>query len=712
MLTTTLATQDCSHLQQQLDLMEVDLNVNKEEGDAVIRMNDQIIEQLKTENTTLRQQATTMARSFSLNANPERIQREIYTLAREVDNLAYRRKRLEKQLALIREKEPQFTDAFLDSITPTGRSLKKEAEYVSCVQKGRIRRNPNTVDLTSSEVFRTLEKRRDEIDLKYKDAKALNNLYITLRRQLQEQSVLYDKQIRQCKNILSNNDDACCRMGVIAEEAILSSLDMDRTLQTEKMNITMKKAENQERLDQRREQVRIAMASAMPKSPTTARPTTEAADDTTIITIEEETIEAYCKRLFLTRVCPETGLTKIDNFAEAAKQQQAEKRRLDDLMHTLSEKDETTKKAITSLLQSLTDTEYVLDSHTSVLHGNATKLKESIDAAKHDFTQTKEKTKAVDSLVSAIHTGLQTLLDKLLLVKAPSISDLQTKKGFEDLFSDMPDNIKNIIAYYGSEACNADAALLLENEFQQIVSMALVIISKLITLKELRIRAENSSCVTSVNNSSILETQGLPMLPVNSQPATEQHTEEIGGGLYATEGERVESAEEYFNQILGKVDKSPEEQNVSEKENPLLPINHSDAPPVSTHTVPTGKTLLSITKADILGKTTDKKLTMDTLGDDALFDSDNDDNYDYNTVLQEDCTGNNIKVDIPWDRPVSKAPIQSRTSAKISARNERMRRIPQVLREKDPMDRDVIKKASEAIVRMNMTTENDERDQQ
>lgn len=221
MLTTTLATQDCSQLQRQLDLMEVDLSVNKEEGDAVIRMNDQIIRQLKAENTTLRQQATAMARSFSLNANPERVQREIYSLAREVDNLGHKRKRLEKQLALIREKEPQFTDAFLDSITPTGRSLKKEAEYISCVQKGCIRRNPNTVDLTSSDVFRTLEKRRDEVELKYRDARALNDLYTKLRRQLQEQSVLYDKQIRQCKTVLSNNEDACRRMSIIAEEAVL-----------------------------------------------------------------------------------------------------------------------------------------------------------------------------------------------------------------------------------------------------------------------------------------------------------------------------------------------------------------------------------------------------------------------------------------------------------------------------------------------------------
>lgn len=690
--------------------MEVDLNVNKEEGDAVIKMNDQIIEQLKTENTSLRQQATTMARSFSLSTNPDRIQREIYTLAREVDNLTHRRRRLEKQLALIREKEPQFTDAFLDSITPTGRSLKKETEYVSCVQKGRIRRNPNTVDLTSSDVFRTLEKRRDEIELKYRDARALNDLYTKLRRQLQEQSVLYDKQIRQCKNVLSNNEDACRRMDVIAEEAVLSSMDMDRTLQTEKINATMKKAENQERLEQRREQVRVAMASAMPKSPTTARPATEAADDTTIITIEEETIEAYCKRMFLTRVCTETGLTKVSKFAEAAKQQQAEGRRLNDLSHTLSEKDDATKKAITSLLQNLTNTEYVLDSHTSVLHGNAAKLKEAIDAAKHDFSQTKDKTRAVDNLISAINTGLQTLLDKLLLIKAPPISDLQTKKGFEDLFSDMPDNIKDIIAYYGNEASNADAALLLENEFQQMVSMALVIISKLITLKELRIRAGSSSCAASVNNSSILETQGLPVLPMNSQPAAEQNPDEMGGGLYKTEGEGAESAEEYFNQILGKADTQPDEQDSSVKVDAPPQMNHADIPE-STRTAPTGKTLLSITRADILGKTTDKKLTMDTLGDDALFDSDDDD-YNYEAIVHEDCAGDNMKVDLPWDRPASKAPIQSRTSAKISARNERMRRIPQVLREKDPMDRDVIKKASEAIVKMNMATEEDEQGQQ
>lgn len=701
MLTTTLATQDCSQLQRQLDLMEVDLNVNKEEGDAVIRMNDQIIRQLKTENTTLRQQATAMARSFSLSANPERVQREIYSLAREVDNLGHRRKRLEKQLALIREKEPQFTDAFLDSITPTGRSLKKEPEYISCVQKGCIRRNPNTVDLTSSDVFRTLEKRRDEIELKYRDARALNDLYIKLRRQLQEQSVLYDKQIRQCKNVLSNNEDACRRMGVITEEAVISSLDMDRNLQTEKINATMKKANNHQKLEERREQVRVAMASAMPKSPTTARPPTEPADDTTIITAEEETIEAYCKRMFMTRVCAETGLTKVDRFAEAAKQQQAENQRLETLSHTLGEKDDATKAAITAMLQTLTDTEYVLDSHTSVLHGNASKLKESIDAAKHEFAQTKEKTRGVDNLINAINTGLQTLLDKLLLIKAPPISELQTKKGFEDLFSDMPDNIKDIITYYGTEACSADAALMLENEFQQIVSMALVIISKLVTLKEFRIRAGSSSCAASVNNSSILDTQGLPMLPVSSQPTNEQVAEATGGGLYKTEGEGVESAEEYFNQILGKVDEQPKAQ----------PENPAEVPALARAAPTTGKTLLSITKTDILGQTTEKKLTMDTLGDDALFDSD-DDNYDYDTVAREDCTGDNMKVELPWDRPVSKAPIPSRTSAKISARNERMRRIPQVLREKDPMDREVIKKASEAIVRMNMTAEGEEQEQQ
>lgn len=708
MLTTTLATQDCSQLQRQLDLMEVDLSVNKEEGDAVIRMNDQIIRQLKAENTTLRQQATAMARSFSLNANPERVQREIYSLAREVDNLGHKRKRLEKQLALIREKEPQFTDAFLDSITPTGRSLKKETEYISCVQKGCMRRNPNTVDLTSSDVFRTLEKRRDEVELKYRDARALNDLYTKLRRQLQEQSVLYDKQIRQCKTVLSNNEDACRRMSIIAEEAVLSSFDMDNTLQTEKMNATMKKADNQQKLEERREQVRVAMASAMPRSPTTARPSAEPADDTTIITMEEETIEAYCKRMFLTRICTETGLTKIDRFAEAAKQQQVENQRLDALSHTLSEKDDATKKAITAILQVLTDTEYMLDSHTSVLHGNVSKLRDSIDAAKHEFAQTKDKAKSVDSLINAINTGLQTLLDKLLLVKAPPLSELQTKKGFEDLFSDMPDNIKDIIAYYGSEAGNADAALLLENEFQQIVSMALVIVSKLITLKEFRIRAGSSSCAASVNNSSILETQGLPMLPLNSQLVADQGAEPAEGGLYKTEEKGAESAEEYFNQILGKADAQPEEPAVP-AEVEASPVNRVEAP-VLVRAAPTGRTLLSITKADIFGKTTDKKLTMDTLGDDALFDSDEDD-YNYNAVVQDDCTSDNMKIDLPWDRPASKAPIPSRTSAKISARNERIRRIPQVLREKDPMDRDVIKRASEAIVRMNMVAEEDKQEQ-
>lgn len=497
-------------------------------------------------------------------------------------------------------------------------------------------------------------------------------------------------------------------MSIIAEEAVLSSFDMDNTLQTEKMNATMKKADNQQKLEERREQVRIAMASAMPRSPTTARPSAEPADDTTIITMEEETIEAYCKRMFLTRICTETGLTKIDRFAEVAKQQQVENQRLDALSHTLSEKDDATKKSITTILQVLTDTEYMLDSHTSVLHGNVSKLRDSIDAAKHEFAQTKDKAKSVDSLINAINTGLQTLLDKLLLVKAPPLSELQTKKGFEDLFSDMPDNIKDIIAYYGSEAGNADAALLLENEFQQIVSMALVIVSKLITLKEFRIRAGSSSCAASINNSSILETQGLPMLPLNSQLVADQGAEPAEGGLYKTEEKGAESAEEYFNQILGKADAQPEGPAVP-AEVEASPVNNVEAP-VLVRTAPTGRTLLSITKADIFGKTTDKKLTMDTLGDDALFDSDEDD-YNYNAIVQDDCTGDNMKIDLPWDRPASKAPIPSRTSAKISARNERIRRIPQVLREKDPMDRDVIKRASEAIVRMNMVAEEDKQEQ-
>lgn len=667
--------QNCVQMQRQLELLEQDAVVNREEGEGVIQMNDEIIARLKEENNSLRSKALYMARTFTTAIDPARVQRENFAMAREIDNLAHKRRTLEKQLAAVQDKEPTLTNEYLDTVSPVGRSVRREPEYVSCVEKGRVRKNPNTVDLTSNETLRELEKRRAEIQMKLKDARSLNELYTRLRRELVEQSAIYDKQVRQCKEVLSENEDGCYRMGVITEEAILAASEMDRLYQEEQVHHATTREDRRRKLEQRREEARATMTSPMTKPATEEHPQTRLADDTTVVS-DEETIGAYCRRAFIGRVLAETGVQKCDRFVFVAQHQASEHDRLKELMDTLQAHDTQAKEMLDEYNRDLTDTTYSLESAQTTLNGRVSGLREEIEQEKQAFDKLKERNEGLERTLNNVKSGLAMILTKMALVRTPTLDDIQTKSAFRRL----DDKIRSLVHMFcTTDTTEVSPALCLgEGDFQNVFRGIITLIMKLALCKELQIRAGDEDADDLVSLDS-------------SVPAMSQGPEEGGieaANLYGTASvvdHEGNTAAEYFDNILG------------EKEKPC---------PGGTSTK---GHLFELTKGNLIGHPVEA-LTMDNITTADLFDDSSD---DYTTeILREDCSNSNVRIDLPISRQSSKAPLASRGGTKTGTRGERVRRVPQVLKEKDPMDRTAIKKASEAIMAQHASQKDDDQEKQ